>query len=41
MLADQSMLIPANDHAIDGVTDTAKCLFYISGAATEGAVGLV
>lgn len=41
MLADQRMLIPANDIARDGVSDSRRCLFYISGTAAEGAVGLV
>lgn len=41
MLADQNMLIPANDFAMDGVSDSPKCFFYVSGTAAEGAVGLV
>eukprot|EP00038_Savillea_parva_P007270 m.168947 g.168947 ORF g.168947 m.168947 type:complete len:334 (+) comp13029_c0_seq1:77-1078(+) len=41
MLADQSMLIPANDHANDGISDSPKCFFYLSGIAAEGAVGLI
>jgi hypothetical protein len=40
MLADQAMLIPGNDIARDGVSDSPNCLFYISGVALDGAVGL-